>query len=356
MNERLRIFIKALAVYAVLNVVMLAGAGPTPAGPSLYNGLWPGRARLPWGERSDLAYNLSLSNLDAMFASHEIARPKAADEFRVVLIGDSSTWGFLRRPDETLAAKLNGAGLERDGRRMRFYNLGYPDFSVEKDALLLHRALRYQPDMIVWLVTLRSFPRDAQSHALTIANMAEACAAVNRSCAPPERGLVERTLWGRRREIADLVRLQLFGAAWAASGLDQHYPHAYEQVQRDLEADFNFREFTPQTGLPREALAFDVFDAAMRSGVPLLVVNEPIYVSDGANSAVRYNFFYPRWAYDDFRVMLRREMQARGIDYADAWDAVPPSEFTNSAVHRSARGEEVLAELIGRIVRSTHPR
>jgi hypothetical protein len=351
MNERLRIFLKALAAYAVLNIVMLAGAGPTPAGPSLYNAFWPGRARLPWGERPDLAYNLSLSNLDAMFASHEIAAPKAADEFRVVLIGDSSTWGFLRRPDETLAAKLNAAGLQRDGRRMRFYNLGYPDFSIEKDALLLQRALRYEPDMVVWLVTLRSFPRDAQSHALTIANPVEACAAVNRACAAPERSLLERTLWGRRREIADLVRLQWFGVAWAASGLDQHYPQTYEPVQRNLEAEVNFREFTPQTGLQRDALAFDAFDAAAGSGVPLLVVNEPIYVSDGANSDVRYNFFYPRWAYDAYREMMRAEMQALGIRYADAWDAVPPSEFTNSAVHRSERGEEMLAEVIERIVR-----
>ena len=61
--------------------------------------------------------------------------------------------------------------------------------------------------------------------------------------------------------------------------------------------------------------------------------------------------FYPRWAYDAYREILREEMQARGIRYADVWDAVPPSEFTNSAVHRSKRGEEMLAEVIERIVR-----
>lgn len=351
MNDRLRIVLKALAAYAALNLVLLTGAGPTPAGPGLYNALWPGRARLPWGERPDLAYNLSLGNLDAMFASHELAAPKPADEFRVVLIGDSSTWGFLRRPDETLAARLNAAALQRNDRRVRFYNLGYPDFSLTKDALLLHRALRYQPDMIVWLVTLRSFPRDAQSHPLTEANPVEACAVMNRTCAAPERSLLERTLWGRRREIADLLRLQLFGAAWAASGIDQHYPETYEPVQRDLEPDVRFREFTPQTSLPRSALALEAFDVAVNAGVPLLVVNEPIYVSDGANSDVRYNFFYPRWSYDAYRILLQAEMNARSIPYLDAWDVVPPGEFTNSAVHRSAAGEEMLAGVIVRNLR-----
>lgn len=346
MTDRLRIVLKGALLYLALNLAMLASGAPTAAGPSLYNTVWPGRARLPWGERPDLAFNLSLNNLDAMFASHEIAAPKAADEFRVVLIGDSSTWGFLLRPEETLAAQLNSRGLMRDGRRMRIYNIGYPDFSLEKDALLLHRALRYQPDMIVWLVTLRSFPSDAQTHALTEANASEACAAVGRTCAAPQRGLLERTLWGRRREIADVVRLQLLGAAWAATGLDQYSPETYESVQRELEADAKFREWTPATGLPRAGLAFHVFDAAKKLGVPLLVVNEPIYVSDGANSDVRYDFFYPRWAYDAYRELLRDEMRAREIAFVDLWNVVPAREFTNSAVHRSPRGERIVADAL----------
>jgi hypothetical protein len=343
MNSKLRILSKAAVSYIVLNIVMLATGAPAGAGLSLYNGVWPGRARLPWGERPDLAYNLSLNDLDAMFASHEIAAPKAADEFRVVLIGDSSTWGFLLRPEETLAAQLNARGLLRDGRRVRVYNIGYPDFSLEKDALLLQRARAHRPDMIVWLVTLRSFPTDAQSHALSDANRVEACAAVGRVCEAPQRGPLDRTLWGRRREIADRLRLQLFGATWAATGLDQHYPETYEPVQRDFEPDEKFRDRTRADGLP--PLAFYAFDEA-QSGAPLLVVNEPIYISDGTNSDVRYDAFYPRWAYDAYRERLRDEMRARGIEYLDLWDAVPAGEFTNSAVHRSARGERIVADAL----------
>ncbi len=48
------------------------------------------------------------------------------------------------------------------GKHVRFYNLGYPVMSLAKDLLLLSYAQSYQPDLIVWLVTLESFPYDKQ--------------------------------------------------------------------------------------------------------------------------------------------------------------------------------------------------
>ena len=88
-------------------------------------------------------------NLDAMFASHEIASgPKPAGEYRVLLIGDSSTWGWLLKPGETLA-QINRAHLQAaDGRTVRAYNLGYPIISLTKDVLIIDRAMQYQPDAV----------------------------------------------------------------------------------------------------------------------------------------------------------------------------------------------------------------
>ncbi len=45
---------------------------------------------------------------------------------------------------------------------MRVYNLGYPVMSLSKDLLILSQAMRYEPDLIIWLVTLESFPYDKQ--------------------------------------------------------------------------------------------------------------------------------------------------------------------------------------------------
>ncbi|HRE47244.1 MAG TPA: hypothetical protein PLD47_05915, partial [Aggregatilineales bacterium] len=75
--------------------------------PSLYNLLVPGRLRLPFGENPDQSYNLSLQNLPAMLASHALhGTPKAADEYRVILIGDSAVWGVLLSNTETLSAQI----------------------------------------------------------------------------------------------------------------------------------------------------------------------------------------------------------------------------------------------------------
>ncbi|MFN8450524.1 MAG: hypothetical protein U0521_18545 [Anaerolineae bacterium] len=98
-----------------------------------------------------------------MFSSHVISRPKPADEYRVLLMVNSSTWGWLLENRDAYAANINAASLTAaDGRRVVTYNLGYPIMSLTKDLMLLDDAMQYQPDQIVWLVTLASFPRDKQ--------------------------------------------------------------------------------------------------------------------------------------------------------------------------------------------------
>jgi hypothetical protein len=112
-----RLVLKTLLLFLLANI-LLVGLDPLPTlgRISLYNKIFPGRVRLPYGEEPDLAYNLSLFSLEAMFASHEIAAPRQANEqageYRVLLIGDSSTWGFLLRPEDTLSAQLNRAGMQ----------------------------------------------------------------------------------------------------------------------------------------------------------------------------------------------------------------------------------------------------
>ena len=331
-----RILLKALLLFVIFNLAFVLAAPMNGLGRvSLYNAVFPGRPRLPWGE-NPAAYNLSLNNLDAMFAAHEIAAgPKPAGEFRVILIGDSSTWGFLLRPEETLSGQLNGMGLTaKDGRRVRVYNFGYPDFSLKKDRFILAHAARYQPDLVVWLMTLRSFPLSAQAHPLVVANR-------------PDRTVAERTLFAQRRALADLMRLQLYGVMWAATGIDQVYPENYERWQNDLDPDDTFQTLKPQTFNPSD-LAFDQIASAKQSvgDTPLLIVNEPIAIATGKNSDIRYNFFYPRWAYDQYRELMPKQADQLGFRYIDLWNAIPSAEFTNSAVHLTPAGSRMLAELL----------
>jgi hypothetical protein len=354
-----RVVVKAVLLFALANV-LFALLDPLPAlGQwSLYNRLVPGRLRLPYGEDSSVSYNLSLFNLNAMFASHVIAVPTSPEEYRIALIGDSSTWGFLLQPEDTLAANINARNYTlADGRHVRAYNLGYPVMSLTKDLMVIDQTVRFQPDLIVWLVTLESFPPDQQLFPPLVQHNADMLrpliAAYNLHIDPNDSRLVtpsfpDRTIVGQRRALADLLRLQLYGFAWASTGIDQSIPDTYTPRQEDFEPDATWHDFDTPQPLDESDLAFDVLAAgvARADDTPMLLVNEPTFISAGRNSEIRYNFFYPRWAYDEYRPLLAQFADERGVPYLDLWDAIPPTEFTDSAVHMTPAGTRHLATLI----------
>jgi len=343
--------LKALALLVIFFLVVLAldplaGMGKL----SLYNFIFPGRPRFPFGEDPQVSYNLTIDNLDAMFASHQVVQPKAADEYRVFLIGDSSVWGILLRPEQTLAGQLNAMDLRTcDGKRMVFYNLGYPTLSLDKDLTILKQAMQYQPDQVIWLVTLESFPGiNPQASPLTTPP------ASNPSLPP-----FLNTLLAERRSAADWYRLQLYGVMWAATGIDQDYPTDYTPAARDLANDPTLNGVA-QTDLS-SMLSFAPFEAGLAAlgNTPLWLVNEPIMISDGANSDIRYNFYYPRWAYDQYRTLMAHASSGQtwtpGWHYLDAWDLVPESQFTNSAIHLTPAGEGMLAQYLAQDLKTTCP-
>ncbi len=345
---------KGLALFLVCNL-LFAAWNPTGLGRlSLYNRLFPGRARFPFGENPAQAYNLSLFDLPAMFASHILAgQTESTEEYRVFLIGDSSVWGILLRPEETLAGQLNALGLAQCGKPLHAYNLGYPTISLMKDLLILDQAMEYRPDLVIWLTTLEAFPLDKQLTTPLVANNPQAVnLLMEKFDLPlPHQTLPafwERTIVGRRRALADVFRLQMYGVLWAATGIDQVYPVDYPRAQVDLEEDASFHEWQPPT-LPEDALAFFLLEAGARAveNTPLLIVNEPMLISRGQNSHIRYNFFYPRWAYDQYRQEMAARAQANGWNYLDLWDLLPESQYyTNSAIHLTPAGEALLARRI----------
>jgi hypothetical protein len=359
------VLLKAALFLILINLLFVAVYPLSTLGRlSLYNWLFPGRLRLPFGEAPERAYNLSLYQLDAMFASHVLnGTPKPASEYRVFLLGDSNTWGFLLRNEQTLAGRLNALKLSTpDGQEIRFYNLGYPTISLTKDLLLLDYALRYDPDMVIWLVTLEAFPQEKQLSSPLVQNnpapVRQLIQTYQLPANPNDPAFAEETLWERtilsqRRTLADMLRLQLYGVMWAATGIDQDYPATYTPVQSDLAPDLEYGEFSPPE-LPVENLAFDVLLAGnkMLGERPLLIVNEPIYISRGENSHLRYNFYYPRWAYDEYRRLLAQESQNNGWITLDLWDMIEPGFFTNTAIHLDPEGTEMLAERIAEFLYS----
>ena len=355
----IRVIVKSLLLLFLLNYAFILVMDVPIGKPSLYNRLFTGRERLPFGENPQESYNLSIYNLDAMIASHKIAAlPKAADEYRVFVVGDSSVWGYLQPPEKTLAGMLDLKQLRCNSKTVRVYNLGYPSLSVVKDLMIIDRVKAYEPDLILWMVTLESLPGDLQTATPLVANnvitLNHLINAYELDIPRLDDDYRNYTLIGRRRELADLMRLQFYGLMWSATGIDQEYPAGYNPAQRDFDEDYSFHDFETNE-LDTDRLAISVIEKTinLNNDLDFAVINEPILVSNGVNSDIRYNYYYPRWAYDQYRAWMENEMQHAGIVYYDLWNLVPERHFTNSAIHLDYTGEEILTERISSILEDT---
>ncbi len=318
---------------------------------TLYNYVFPGRDRFPWSEQPAQSFSVSLSRLDAMFASHVLAgTPKAADEYRVLFLGDSAVWGLeIGAEAGTPPALLNDLALRTtSGKRIRAYNLAYPGPNALRDALILQHALAYQPDLIVWPLTLQTL----NAAEFTQSDIVQAQAAEAQILAQqagltlsfPPANWLDRTLWGQRAQLAAWLQHQLQGVAWAASGIDFAPEPFRVPPPFDLTANREYDLTTFHTG---EKLLITAITSAAAQQVPVLLINEPIYVSSGSNSDVRYNADYPRWAYDQYRNELTALARTQGWRYLDLWNAVPPAQFIRTSLHYTPEGARTLAEKIG---------
>jgi hypothetical protein len=354
-----RVGIKATILFLVANLVF-AWLKPleTLGRVSVYNTLVPGRERLPYGENPAESYNLSTNNIPAMFATHRVIQPKADNEFRILLIGDSSTWGWFLRIEDTLASNLNARDYSVNGRQVIAYNVGYPIMSLTKDLLLLDEAVQYEPDMIVWLVTLASFPREKQIFPPLVHNNPERVRSLieryNLNLDLNDPRFAELDFWGnsligQRRELANWLRLQTYGFSWMATGIDQAIPAEITLRQSEFDEDVSWETFSEPTTITEDDLAFDVLAAGvqMAGNVPVLIINEPMFISD---DDLRYNSFYPHWAYDAYRDLLAQKANESDWHYLDLWDTIAPDEFTDTPVHLTPRGSTQLSEIIGQAV------
>ncbi len=347
----LRLVLKVFRLFVLVNLAFMEFYPIEQLGSlSLYNLVIPGRKRLPYGENPAESYNLSLNNIPAMLASHEFSGRDASDNYKIVVIGDSGTWGWLLPNELTLTGQINAAGLTGpDGRPLVAYNLGYPIMALSKDLLLLDAALALEPDLVLWPVTLQSFQNEEQLTPPLVQENGERMrmlierydlrlnAADPRLAGP---GFWQRSILSQRRALADLLRLQLVGFSWAATGIDQAIPTEYEPRKSDFDVDASWGPYEEQVSLTADDLALDLLEAGIRMAgdVPVVIVNEPIYISDGQNSDIRYNAWYPRWVYDQYRELLGQAAAAGDWTYLDLWDSVEAGQFTDSPVHLTGDG------------------
>jgi hypothetical protein len=361
----LRLVAKALLLFALSNI--LVAIWDPPVGKlSVFNHLLPGRLRFNAERNSDdpsSAGILTFDDLDAMFASHTISNgPKPAGEYRVVLLGDSAVWGFEVRPEDILSQQISRLGLQTcDGRQIRAYDLAYPLPSNTRDLVTLQKALEFQPDLVIWLVTLKTFESTGAERYLLVpqSDRVLGLIATYKLRVDAERFLRPRTLTDRSL-VGSAVRLkkialeQLYGFLLAATALDVNLPANVVHPADDVSAATNYNAY-PETARAQFIAQLDFLPVSAAQQIagraPLLLVNEPIFEARGANSSLRYNKYYPRWTYDAYRERLADFMRTNGGAYLDLWDALPNDEFVGSPLHLNPQGERALAgELVAQVL------
>src|SRR5271157_135117 len=339
---------------------------------SIYNWLVPGRLRFPYGDQINMETVHSVSvfeDFDAMFGSHIISgMPKPSSEYRVILVGDSSVWGFGVPASENLAAQINGLHLVTcDNRQVKAYDFGFPESSSLRDLLVVARSNQYDPDLIVSFVSPGSFlyqeknPDWLAGHVNDLRAVASKYQLNVRLDPAIPASIWDGTIWAGRNTIKKVVLLQLSGLIWAGTSIDWYDSASQDvriQLPRSLNLGTEYHSPKDKSQLLRD-LGFDTIrvgtEEAGRSA--FLVVNEPIQIYGGVNSDLRYDIAYPRWAYDAYRTALLNYMNQRGISYLDLWNTLSIDAFSSdSSVHLSQRGEKLIAELLKvRILQSACP-
>lgn len=343
--------LKALCLFLLINL-LYGWINPPIANMSVYNTIFAGLKRMPFGGDR---FSVSMDNVNAMFAAHEISAPKQTNEIRVALVGDSSIWGEGLLLQDTLAEQWNLAGLQCNGKRIKVYNLGYPHPSVVKDLVFIDQLKMRQPDAIIWFVTLNTLLRQTGLNPFVTENREETLRILNQYQLEPsfkkplsemDTSFYDKTLMGQRSFLARWTKLQFMSLIWTATGMDAAAtPNDTGQMSNDVDDDLHYRGMTPDSDF-QNALLLEALSAgkALAGQTPILLVNEPIFVAQGAYSDIRYNDFYPRWAYDRYRENVALQAQNVSLPYLDLWNTIPPEYFTDTPLHFNKVGEHLLMQ------------
>jgi hypothetical protein len=331
---------------------VLLGSVPIPFGAVSSFGWLPSkRERFPISTLPQVDAALDVGNLDAMFAAHVVTQPKAPGEFRVMVLGDSAAWGLRLTSSQTLPSQLDGMGLTCGPEHLRFYNLSFPRPSATKDLMILDKALAYQPDLIVWFVTWYTLmPKARDDHWLIVQNPGEFARLARRfdflpkDYRPPT--LVDDVLT-QDSALFRVLRFQLYPLVDLATGRDQ-IVGSPQKLPAELSADPTFEGLKPPSLRPQQVSLDQVADFHELAGVvPVLLINEPILIVSGVqNSDVRYNSYYPRWVYDQYRQYLGTGAKANAWNYLDLWDAMAPKYFEDTPLHLTPDGQQLLAQML----------
>lgn len=345
------VLIKGLVLYFLFQS-FLVFSNFNPAILNIYQSKSLIRERFPFitsPKAEDKALDVGI--LDTVFASHIISLPKKQDEYRVIILGDSSIWGDPLPANRTLASQINGLGLTCNNKQITAYNLGYPLPSAIKDMMILEKTMQYQPDLVIWGVTMYTLTtRMVEEHPL-LDTEPKLLASLNTqyhfiSQTSPHNSIYEN--WADVNfRLSRTARYQSYSLIQLATGTDQ-VQKEINSANMDLTDNLEYVDMSPPM-LAKKEINTDLVNIfhKIAKDTPVIIVNEPILVAQNVpNSNLRYNSFYPRWAYDQYREYMSEAANQYNWTYLDFWNNLPTTLFANSPLHLNREGEKVFANLL----------
>ena len=303
----------------------------------------------------------------------DVAIPKPADTFRVLVLGDSVVEGAQVAYEETMTARLAPALAELAGeRRVESVNAGVAGFGTGQQLLFLEReGLAYQPDLVVLVFTIAN---DVADNSIEVAKRAKL--ATDRRPyfglgpggtlqtlpfeAPPPEPLGGVRAFLRDRSVL-FTTLELW---WEGKEVARAQGSAVPRLQTEREVYLReLGEDWPQGWEVTEALLARVDAVARGAGAPLLVVLSPTqwqtyedlwrdkeFMGTGSQNERRFSPTAPN---ERLQAIAERQSLAM-VDLLPAFRAEAAADalpiFRRDG-HWTAHGHAVAARLVGHELR-----
>lgn len=301
--------------------------------------------------------------LPLLLRQHEVCWREAerADEQRVFVVGNSGIFGFPHPVEKSVAGRLNVRFAEREPPA-HFFNLGMEYTFSLKEALILRRAAAYEPDLVIYGLTLddlntlvpllyapsgrfmRTNARDVGTLAVQEPpGLADPFARYDdylRKKAPP-------ALWSELRSAGSFLRVaakvhaqQLLARAGVLGDAEPLPPGRRTD---DYDCAKIAETFERRFGGWQEWNVVAYVDwIRQQTGSEVLIVNWPIAREPRDRC---YNARYTRASLLEFNRWLERETGRHGIPYVDLHDLLPAQSFLDS-IHPNINGQKKIADAL----------
>jgi hypothetical protein len=306
--------------------------------------------------------------LSPALRQHELCHVAQAhpETQRAVLIGSSAVLGFPLPVEQTLSGRLNER-LAASGLPGHVFNLGWVNPYQLRDAVILRAALDYDPDLIIYPLSLDEFTHAAPIFfpSLTPFFYSNDIALHELYRARPP-GLVEPLdryeEWYSRlgRMSGEWARLQDLGAlaraaAHANADVLAHWvdptlpPPTFTTRGREQRYDCE-KTMKQEASHYKDWQSWNILAYLQQVHeeyrIPVIVVNWP-----EAHEPVDtcYNFRHSVAAVEEFSRFLQTECEARGLGYVNLHELLPAELFYDSR-HPTAEGHRRIAEQLAPIV------